>query len=185
VQFDKQQAELEQLKELHDKGSIDLYYCDESHFGLTPSVAYAWQHKERPTLLPAAKGKRLSVFGLMSLDCQLQSWTIEGSMNSDVAIAVLDEFAANLTKKTVVVIDNAPIHRSRKFEAKIEYWAKRNLLIYYLPPYSPELNLIEILWRFIKYDWLPFDAFVNFENLKERLSEVLAKIGSKLTINFC
>jgi transposase len=32
------------------------------------------------------------------------------------------------------------------------------LIIKYLPPYSPELNLIEILWRRIKYTWLPFSS---------------------------
>ena len=37
-------------------------------------------------------------------------------------------------------------------------WVKRGLIIKYLPPYSPELNLIEILWRFMKYDWLPFSV---------------------------
>jgi hypothetical protein len=36
------------------------------------------------------------------------------------------------------------------------------LIIKYLPPYSPELNLIEILWRFMKYYWLPFSAYMFF-----------------------
>lgn len=89
-------------------GKIDLYYYDENHFRLTPNVSSAWQHKDRPTHLSAAKGKRLSVFGLMTLECKLSSWMVEGSINSDTSIAILDEFAAQITKKTVVVIDNAP-----------------------------------------------------------------------------
>ncbi|MEG2480357.1 MAG: transposase, partial [Mucinivorans sp.] len=60
----------------------------------------------------------------------------------------------------------------------------QDLWIYYLPPYSPELNIIEILWRFIKYQWLPFDAFLNFQNLKERIAELLNIIGSKYIIKF-
>jgi hypothetical protein len=184
-QFDKQQIELEQLKELHQMEYIDLCYCDESHFGLTPNVGYAWQHKDNPILLPAAKGKRLSVFGLMTPDCKLWSWMIEGSINSDMVIAIFDDFASQITKKTVVVIDNAPIHRSDKFMAKIAQWKEQDLLIYFLPPYSPELNLIEILWKHIKYYWLPFDAFSCFQNLKERLEDVLKYVGSKHRINFC
>lgn len=165
-------------------GKMDLYYCDESHFGLTPNVSSTWQHKDRPVLLPAAKGKRLSVFGLMNLDCKLSSWMVEGSINSETSIALLDEFTAQITKKTVVIIDNAPIHRSKKFMAKIDSWARRNLLIYFLPPYSPELNLIETLWKHIKYYWLPFDAFLNFQNLKERLTQTLNLVGSKWIINY-
>lgn len=184
MQFDRQKIELERLRELHKMGYIDLYYCDESHFGLTPNVAYAWQHKDKPILLPASKGKKLSIFGLMSPDCKLSSWMVEGSINSDIAIAMMNEFCQTITKRTIVVIDNAPIHRSEKFMAKIEQWKEQDLWIYFLPTYSPELNIIEILWRFIKYKWLPFDAFRNFQNLKERLCEVVVKIGTKLTVNY-
>ena len=53
-----------------------------------------------------------------------------------------------------------------------------------LPPYSPELNLIEILWRRIKYQWLDFDAYKSFENLKEKLNFVLNNFGTKYDIKF-
>ncbi|KAA6323078.1 hypothetical protein EZS27_027452, partial [termite gut metagenome] len=42
---------------------------------------------------------------------------------------------------------------------------EKEVLIFFLPVYSPELNLIEILWRRIKYQWIPFDAYGCFENL--------------------
>ena len=67
---------------------------------------------------------------------------------------------------------------------KIEQWKLLDLWIYFLPTYSPELNLIEILWRFIKYQWMPFDAYNNFQNLKERLNQTLKSIGSKCIIKF-
>jgi len=126
-------------------GYVDLYYCDESHFGLTPNVSSAWQHKDKPILLPASKGKRLSIFGLMTPCNKFFSRIFEGSVNSDAAIAVIDEFCQTITKRTVIVIDNAPIHRSKKFTAKIKDWEEQVLWIYYLPAYSPELNIIEIL----------------------------------------
>ncbi len=47
------QQQIERLKELEDSGYIDLYFVDESHFGLTPNVPYAYQTKENPILLPA------------------------------------------------------------------------------------------------------------------------------------
>ena len=77
-EFDRQKAELEELIELHKMGYIDLYYCDESHFGLTPNVGYAWQHKDNPILLPASKGRRLSVLGLITPDCKLFSRPLKG-----------------------------------------------------------------------------------------------------------
>lgn len=164
---------------------IDVYYGDESHFGLTPNVPYAWQHKDDPILLPSKKAQKLSVFGLMNLDCKLYSKTVLGGFNSANLIAYLDEFVQTITKRTILILDNAPIHKSKMFKAKIKEWQDLDMYIYFLPPYSPELNKIEILWRFIKYQWLPFDAFANFQNLTERLQEVLKKLGGKCSIKSC
>jgi len=182
--FELKQQQIESLKELEDSGYIDLYFGDESHFGLTPNVPYAWQTKENPILLPAAKGKFLNVVGLMNRKNKLFFEVNETTFNSDKFIGFMDEFMSQIVKKTVVILDNSPIHKSKKFMAKIEEWKENDLLIYFLPPYSPELNLIEILWRRIKYQWLPFEAYLCFQNLKERLSFVLNNFGKKYDIIF-
>jgi len=108
----------------------------------------------------------------------------ETTFYTDKIIFFLDRFAAQIVKKTVVVLDNSPIHRSNKFKVKIKQCEEDDLLIYFLPPYSPELNLIEILWRRIKYNWLSFGAYLCFQNLKERLENVLQNIGFKYDIIF-
>ena len=48
AQFRCKQNEIDSLKELEDSGYIDLYFGDQSHFGLTPNVPYAWQKKGKP-----------------------------------------------------------------------------------------------------------------------------------------
>ncbi len=67
-------------------------------------------------------------------------------MNSDVVIACIDAFCKTLTKRTVLVIDNASIHTSDAMEEKHAEWKEDGLELFFLPPYSPQLNLIEILW---------------------------------------
>jgi transposase len=169
---------------LEDSGYIDLYFGDESHFGLTPNVPYAWQTKENPILLPAAKGKYLNVVGLMSRKNDLFFEVLETTLNSDRLISFMDNFVARTVKKTVVILDNCPVHKSKKFMDKMEQWKEQDVWVYFLPPYSPELNLIEILWRRIKYQWLPFEAYLCFQNLKERLLYILNNIGNKYDIIF-
>ena len=66
-------------------------------------------------------------------------------------------------------LDNAPMHRSDAFAERIGSWLAYGVAVRFLPPYSPELNLIEILWRRIKYVWLPFDAYQSYDWLKYRL----------------
>jgi transposase len=169
---------------LEDSGYIDLYFGDESHFGLTPNVPYAWQTKKSPILLPAAKGKFLNVVGLMNRKNNLFFEVKESTFNTDTLIGFMENFADQIVKKTVVILDNSPIHRSKRFMAKISEWKEKDLLIFFLPPYSPELNLIEILWRRIKYQWLPFDAYLSFQNLKERLTYVLCNFGVLYDIKY-
>ena len=183
-EFHFKQQQLESLKQLEDAGYLDLYYGDESHFGLTPNVPYAWQAKLNPILLPAAKGRFLNVVGLMNRKNDLFYEVLETTFNSDKLISFMDRFVQRIVKKTVVVLDNSPIHKSKKFMSKIKEWKEKDLLIYFLPPYSPELNLIEILWRRIKYSWIPFDAYINFQNLNERLSNVLSQFSNKYDIIF-
>lgn len=147
-------------------------------------MPYAWQTKENPILLPAARGKFLNVVGLMNRKNDLFFEVNETTFNSDKCICFMDKFVDQIVKKTVVILDNAPIHKSKKFKAKMIEWREKDVLIYFLPPYSPELNLIEILWRRIKYQWIPFDAYLCFQNLKERLSYILNNVGSKYDIIF-
>jgi len=185
LDFSNSLEEISELRRLHSDGCIDLYFGDASHFGTVPNVPYAWQTKDDPVLLPSARSKSLSVLGLMTPCSKLFQRAYEASVNSQTMIDFLDEFSQTITKKTVVVLDNASIHKSKMFAEKTIEWKKRDLNIYFIPPYSPELNLIEILWRFIKYRWLPFEAYTNFPSLKKHLNYILENFGSKYTINFC
>jgi transposase len=84
----------------------------------------------------------------------------------------------------LIVLDNAPAHTSAAFESRIESREEQRLYLSFLPPYCPELNLIEILWRKIKYEWLPVSAYQSFKDLSEAHDEVLRGIGSKYRLSF-
>lgn len=134
--------------------------------------------------IPATSGKRLNVLGFFNLDNDLLSFSVAGTVNTDIVIACFDAFCDTLTKKTVVVLDNASIHRSNAFQEQMPIWEQKGLLLYFLPAYAPELNLIEILWRFIKYCWLPFSAYLNFEALVIGVEAILTGVGTKYLIAF-
>jgi len=182
--FAKCQRELAALQQQEDKDKIDLYYFDEAGFALDPSIPYAWQEPDSVIELPAMKYGRINVLGFMNRNNDLHSYMFEQSVHTGVVIACFDAFCTTLTKKTVVVIDNASIHTSEEFEDRIPSWKKQGLIIKYLPPYSPELNLIEILWERIKYTWLPFSAYQCLNALIEALENILSNVGSKYQITF-
>lgn len=182
--FAKAKRDLEALQTQEDQGQIALYYFDESGFALDPTIPYAWQEPNRTIELPARKDGRINVLGFMNRQNDLHPFLFEGSIHTGVVIACFDMFCQTLTQKTVVVIDNASIHTSDEFADRIPYWKKKGLIIKYLPPYAPELNLIEILWRRIKYTWLPFSAYECLNALSKALETILSHVGSEYQITF-
>ncbi len=114
----------------------------------------------------------------------LYPFIFEQSVHTEVVIACFDELSKTLKKKTVVVMDNASVHTSEEFEECLPQWKKQGLIIKYLTTYSPELNLIEILWRSIKYAWLPFSAYQCLNALREALENILKNFGSEYQITF-
>ncbi|QZE15998.1 IS630 family transposase [Halosquirtibacter laminarini] len=135
-------------------------------------------------LLPSSRSKALNVIGAMNRKNEIFYEVHETTINSDILISFIDKLCNQITKKTILVLDNAPIHRSKKFKAKIEEWNALDLYIYFIPPYSPELNIIEILWKHIKYFWLEFKAYESYNSLKKCLLETLGAFGLEHTINF-
>jgi transposase len=178
--------ELEGLRRQAHQDEIDLRYVDESGFCLVPYVPYAWQQKGKTIEIQTSKSKRLNVVGLLSQDNALDAYTFEGSITSEVVIASIDEFCKTRdpAHKTVIVLDNAPIHTSEALEEKISQWEAKGIELFYLPKYSPQLNLIELLWRFMKYEWIEFSAYLSWHHLVEYVEHVIKNYGTQYRINF-
>lgn len=182
--YKEKSQELEILKDREDRGEIDLRYFDETGFCLEPYVPYAWQEKGEQIQVISQKSKRLNALGMLNRSNDLEVYLFECSINSDVVIACLDKFSDQIEIETVLVIDNASIHTSNAFLDKQAEWKEKKLTIFFLPTYSPHLNIIEILWRFIKYTWLEPDAYLNWSSLVNAVENILKNFGSKYMINF-
>jgi hypothetical protein len=190
IAFDREAENQQALQQMADHGLINLYYFDGSGFATVPCVPYAWQPLGATRELPSFPSQRLNILAFLSRDQQAFFQQIEGTAGTAQAIATFDRFAANYVlaygrhgKPGVVVPDNAPWHTSREFRERLDDWATQGVILHYLPPYCPELNHIEILWRKIKYYWLPLSSYTRYGNLKSVL-EILNGIGSKYQISF-
>ncbi len=182
--YEKKVKELDELKKQESRGEIELRYVDESGFCLIPYIPYAWQEKKQKIEVKSQKSKRLNVLGFLTRQNELEVYTFQCSINSDVVIACIDKFCEKITKKTVLIMDNSSIHQNNLLWNKEDEWANKGLEIFFLPSYSPQLNIIEIFWRFIKYQWLKIDAYESYSTLVEAVEDILVNFGTKYTINF-
>ena len=87
-------------------------------------------------------------------------------------------------KPLVVISDNASIHTAKKYQPYRDLLTVAGMRFYFLPPYSPELNRIEMLWRKMEYQWLPFKSFTPIE-LEQAIESIGTGFGSEYTLTFC
>jgi transposase len=184
-QYSRSQAMIARLQARESQGECDLWYFDGAGFCLEPYLPYAWQPIGASIAVPTSShSRRLNVLGFLKRNNDLYPYMIEGSVDTAVIIEGFDQLSTQIDKRSYVLLDNAPMHRSKAFIQHIPQWVRKGLIVKYLPSYAPELNLIEILWRFIKYYWLPFSAYTSFQCLCEAVEDILTRFGTDYTITF-
>lgn len=163
---------------------MDLYFGDESAFSMNPKLPYGWSpHGERIQIFPM-RDKKINLFGVFRPDNFVLSYESKVNITSDFLICAIDDFCRHIEKPTVLVLDNAPTHRSKKFLAAVEKWMKKELYVFFLPKYSPHLNLAETFWRKAKYEWLRPTDYASFAKFKKKIKHIFTNIGSEYKIRF-
>ncbi len=156
---------LQEFETLAHKGLIDLYYGDESRVCLEPCAPYGWQFADEEVFMPSSKGPALNCFALLSRDNRCVFETTQGYVNALWVATQLEKVSWQTwaqSRISVVVLDNAPVHTGRAVQKRRADWQARGLFVFFLPPYSPHLNLAETLWRKLKYEWLaPHDTAIR------------------------
>ena len=177
----------EKLQELEiqaNDGLIDLYFGDESHICTEGYVPYGWQFRGEDVYIPSQRGYRLNIFGMIDRNNRYEGFTTDESITAEKVADFLDRLSMIITKDTFVVLDNASIHRGRIFAELRPVWEKRGLFLFFLPPYSPHLNIAETLWRILKGKWIRPADYVSTDSLLYATNRALAALGSELHINF-
>ena len=163
---------------------IDLFYGDETQVSEQGYVPYGWQFEDEDVYIQASRGRSLNCFGLLSRSNRLIAKTTEKSITANFVLELLDEFSFTIRKCTVVVLDNARIHTAYKIKERIKIWQKRGLFIFYLPPYSPHLNIIERFWKELKQAWIKPDDYKSADSLFYAINRIFANVGKELFLNF-
>jgi transposase len=169
---------------LEDEGKVEIYYFDESGFSMASNIPYLWSPINHTAIVKTLTCKRINVLGFLSKKGKLHSFIADGRVNSDKVIEVFDSFVETIEKPTIVVLDNASFHKSKKFKANIARWSNKGLTLLYLPPYYPQLNIIETLWRFMKYVWIEYSAYLSSQDLRKYIQKIFDGYGKDYLIDF-
>ena len=145
-------------------------------------MPYAWQRRGQPPVeLPAVRGRGgHSVLGFWQAAVAgqpLVAYQRAGALTADLFALAVDEFSRSRRGPTVLVLDNASIHKAQVVQARHAEWAARGLTLLFLPPYSPERNQSERRWHRCKHYGLRPEDYSTDATLLKRIEYVLRQVG--------
>ena len=111
---------------------------------------------------------------------RLDWWAAARTWTSADLVAFLRELPAAGVPR-VVVLDNAGLHTSKLVKAARPGLARLGIYLYYLPPYSPELNRIEAVFRQVKYQRMPTRSHAELGDLRMAVEKALRDHRESLT----
>jgi transposase len=169
---------------MSEEGKIDLYYGDETHVCSEGYVSYGWQFPDEEVCILSEKAYKLNCFGFINRQNQCRWKITESNIDAQFVMEYLEDFSFQISKKTFVVPDNARVHKAKTIQERIPYWRKRGLYIFFLPPYSPHLNIAETIWRKMKKEWLNPEDYLYKDTLFYAVNRCMACLGQGLKIKF-
>lgn len=142
---------LKKLQQKRDTGQYEVFFQDECHFQRVCSTTRSWYLKGKAPTLPWPVGKeKVSIAGVVSQETGALFVLTTSKFNAASFKRFLQKFLKKRTrrkkKKVLMVLDNARYHKAHELKDYLEH-VKDRLELLFLPPYSPELNPIEMVWR--------------------------------------
>lgn len=173
----KEETWPEILRLAEETGAVILF-GDEASFRQWGSLAYTWGRRgKKSSVKTCGKRKSLKMFGTIELqDGDFQYMECEGRYNGDTYLTFLKQLLTRYSRPIILIEDGAPYHHRKDVTAfKNALKAQGRLFAYKLPPYSPDLNPIEKLWRNTKHTGTHCKYFPTFESLRTAVLNAFKK----------
>lgn len=159
----------------------DFYFFDESRFGTHSKLGHGWFKKgTRPRVRIKLGFKNFYVYSATHSKTGEHFSLIIPYLNTECMNIFLEELSKHLGSRiATIVMDQAAWHKSSTLAIP------NNINIVYLPPYCPELNPVERLWRYIKHHIIRNKVYDSIDELENRLSNFMKNLDKPTIQNIC
>lgn len=159
-----------------DEGKRAVFFVDAAHFVLAPFLGYLWSFTRLFIKAPAGRS-RFNVLGALNATThELITVLNDSYINAQSICDLLWKVARlNLEMPITFILDNA---RYQKCAVVQDLARTLNIELLYLPSYSPNLNLIERLWKFVKKQCLYSKYYSEFVSFKKAITDCLEQTHS-------
>jgi transposase len=164
---------LKKLQQKRNTGQYEIFFQDECHFQRTCSTTRSWYLKGKAPTLPSPVGKeKVSIAGTVSQETGSLFVLTASKFNAASFKRFLQKFLKKRTRrkktKALLVLDNARYHKAKELNEFLEE-VKDRLELLFLPPYCPDLNPIEMVWRETRRDVTNNRYFSSLTEQKQKL----------------
>lgn len=182
---EKQEAYIDFLEEiLNNKGANDVhYYLDGVHPQHNTQLAYGWIKRGQDKIIKANSGRqRININGALNVETLEVVIRVDDTINTQSTLRLFLTLEQKHPEAAAIYItlDNAKYYKNALIR---EYLATSKIVLLFLPAYSPNLNLIERLWKFMRKTILYnryYEKFADFKNAVLEFFETLGKHETKL-----
>lgn len=171
-------------------GKRRVLFMDAAHFVLGAYLSMVWCFERLFIASPSGR-QRFNVLGAVdAVTKEIFTITNETYINAESVCLLLTKIAASYVGEVItIVLDNA---RYQKCELVSRHAAALGIELLFLPSYSPHLNLIERLWRFVRKECLYSKYYSKFDGFKQALTDCIQnahtqhrdKLETLLSLNF-
>jgi len=169
------ETEFPSIQQMAREAGAVILFGDEAGVRSDYHAGTTWGAKGKTPVVPRTGGRHsLNMLSAVSARGELRFMVVKGRVNGLVFIEFLRRLMHNAPHPVFLILDGHSIHRSRpvrQFAAKQE----GRLRLFFLPPYSPELNPDEQVWNYVKHHGVG-KAFIR--TVSDLRSFVLARLRS-------
>lgn len=183
-------AELEPRLEQARQGKRHVFFVDAAHFVMRPFLGFLWCFVRHFIQAPSGR-HRFNILGaLHATTRQVVTFTNDSYINAYAVARLMCQIAVEFADLPItLVMDNARYQRCRFV---MDLATALGIELLFLPPYSPNLNLIERLWKFVKKKCLYSEYYETFTDFRQAIVDCITEtdgeykqeLASLLTLKF-
>jgi transposase len=150
---------------------------DASHFVLSAFLGYLWCFVRLFVKSPSGR-QRYNVLGAFNaVSHELLTVTNDAYINANTIIALMTQLLERYVGSAItLVMDNA---RYQRCKLVMDFAKDHGIELLFLPAYSPNLNLIERLWKFVKKKCLYNKYYPDFSSFKSSIDDCVSNVSKK------
>ena len=158
------------IKALARREKADIYFGDAAHMRSDHHAGRTWGKKgETPVVLSSGARYSMSLISAVTSRGHMRFMIKEeGGVNAEVFIEFLRRLMIGSKNSIFLIVDRGPAHIAKKTKAFVASLGGR-LRLFYLPPYSPDRNPDELVWKHLKADTVGRASIVSFGDFKYKV----------------